>query len=211
RHLIFFAPDYNPCEDFIESTYPSARALLASIYDLLGYLCEAGTWRNIYLVGASELRRGGLLGNVSGKAVNPEILCAVDDGLLFDFMASRINPVGNFNTKIEALIVQTDRQSSFILDYNNGTLNFHQDTDDTGCRSAGIKLVLGREPLVKLIMKSATVAQLVCSRLSSVISPAGENHSDSIDYLQTLFDLIPVTDQEESQIVLPWGYKTTTV
>ena len=36
----------------------AARELLADVYTQLGYQAEAGTWRNIYLTGAQELRSG---------------------------------------------------------------------------------------------------------------------------------------------------------
>lgn len=35
-----------------------ARALLANVYDQLGYQAESGPWRDFYLSGAYELRHG---------------------------------------------------------------------------------------------------------------------------------------------------------
>ncbi|HEY9120477.1 MAG TPA: alkyl sulfatase dimerization domain-containing protein [Marinobacter sp.] len=35
-----------------------ARALLANVYDQLGYQAESGPWRDFYLTGAYELRHG---------------------------------------------------------------------------------------------------------------------------------------------------------
>ncbi len=43
---------------FADPTNVAARLLLADAYEQLGYQSEAATWRNVYLTGAQELRRG---------------------------------------------------------------------------------------------------------------------------------------------------------
>ena len=43
---------------FAEPENEGAKKWLASTYEQLGFQAEAGTWRNIYLVGAKELREG---------------------------------------------------------------------------------------------------------------------------------------------------------
>jgi len=47
NHLVFAQPDNR-----------EARELLAATYDQLGYQAESGPWRDVYLTGALELRRG---------------------------------------------------------------------------------------------------------------------------------------------------------
>ena len=48
--LVFAAPD---------DTHSVARDMLADTLEQLGYQAESGSWRNVYLSGAQELRRGG--------------------------------------------------------------------------------------------------------------------------------------------------------
>src|SRR5690606_5646181 len=43
---------------FAEPGRADARALLADVYDQLGYRAESGPWRDVYLTGAHELRHG---------------------------------------------------------------------------------------------------------------------------------------------------------
>ncbi|MEM9256707.1 MAG: alkyl sulfatase dimerization domain-containing protein [Pseudomonadota bacterium] len=43
---------------FAEPSNSAARELLAQTYDQLGYQAESGPWRDVYLTGALELRRG---------------------------------------------------------------------------------------------------------------------------------------------------------
>ena len=47
NHLVFAQPNN-----------ADARLLLAQTYDQMGYLAESGPWRDVYLTGALELRRG---------------------------------------------------------------------------------------------------------------------------------------------------------
>jgi alkyl sulfatase BDS1-like metallo-beta-lactamase superfamily hydrolase len=43
---------------FAQPDQEAAREQLAAIYTRLGFESEAGTWRNMYLTGAQELRKG---------------------------------------------------------------------------------------------------------------------------------------------------------
>ena len=45
-------------EDGILRELRTTKNMLADVYTQLGYRAEAGTWRNIYLTGAQELRHG---------------------------------------------------------------------------------------------------------------------------------------------------------
>ena len=47
NQLVFAAPEN-----------ADAREALARVYDQLGYQAESGPWRDVYLTGALELRRG---------------------------------------------------------------------------------------------------------------------------------------------------------
>lgn len=47
NHLVFAEPENK-----------SAKNLLASAYDQLGYQSESGPWRDVYLTAALELRHG---------------------------------------------------------------------------------------------------------------------------------------------------------
>ncbi|PWY72451.1 beta-lactamase domain-containing protein [Aspergillus sclerotioniger CBS 115572] len=73
---------------FSDPTNDKAKEALAGIYQTLGYGAENGTWRNIYLTGAKELR-GEVQGGVNKMA--PETLFAFSLDQLMDTMAIRLD------------------------------------------------------------------------------------------------------------------------
>lgn len=76
---------------FADPNNETARKWLASTYEQLGFQAEAGTWRNIYLVGAKELREGNSKDN-SIASSNARVLNTIPALDLFDAMATRFNP-----------------------------------------------------------------------------------------------------------------------
>ena len=57
---------------FADASNQEARDLAADAYEQLGYLAESATWRNAYLYGAFELRRG-TAKSLSGNIARPGI------------------------------------------------------------------------------------------------------------------------------------------
>ena len=76
---------------FADPADEAAKKWLASTYEQLGFQAEAGTWRNIYLVGAKELREGNIVKN-SISTANAKVLSGIPAVDLFDAMATRFNP-----------------------------------------------------------------------------------------------------------------------
>jgi alkyl sulfatase BDS1-like metallo-beta-lactamase superfamily hydrolase len=79
RHLVFAEP-----------LNREARLLLADAYEQLGYQAEAGTWRNVYLQGAFELRNG-LPRGPSLSSASPDTVRAMPPEAVFDYLAVRLN------------------------------------------------------------------------------------------------------------------------
>ena len=102
---------------FADSSNELARQWLASAYEQLGFQAEAGTWRNIYLVGAKELREGNK-GRETVSSSNAKVLNNIPAVDLFDAIATRFNPAkmqGNGG------IIQfsfPDRKEEVIVDLN---------------------------------------------------------------------------------------------
>jgi alkyl sulfatase BDS1-like metallo-beta-lactamase superfamily hydrolase len=67
-----------------------ARALGADALEQLGYAAESATWRNAYLLGALELRRG--QPPAAARApVSPDVVRAMSLELLFDYLGVRLD------------------------------------------------------------------------------------------------------------------------
>ncbi|WP_329204706.1 MBL fold metallo-hydrolase [Streptomyces sp. NBC_00683] len=78
---------------FAEPEHAAARELQIATYEQLGFAQENGTWRNIYLTGAKELREAGRdrpRTGAPGKE-SVDMLAALDTGQIFQSMAVRID------------------------------------------------------------------------------------------------------------------------
>lgn len=73
---------------FADDKNAAARKELISVYTTLGYGCENGSWRNIYLTGAYELEHGP---QAAVNAMSLESLMSVDLDELFDVVAINVD------------------------------------------------------------------------------------------------------------------------
>ncbi|GAB1645316.1 alkyl/aryl-sulfatase [Krasilnikovia sp. MM14-A1259] len=75
---------------FTDPTNTAARELQADALEQLGYQCENGTWRSLYLSGAHELRNGVFHG-VELTVATPDTIRAMSLDLYFDYLGIRLN------------------------------------------------------------------------------------------------------------------------
>lgn len=102
----------------------AAREKLADIYTQLGFQSEAGTWRNIYLTGAQELRNDPL--KLPPVSLSPDVLQATPTTMLLDFAAVRINPEKAAARAFKINIDLTDRNERHLVTVANGVLIHEQ-------------------------------------------------------------------------------------
>ncbi|GLF93238.1 alkyl/aryl-sulfatase [Streptomyces yaizuensis] len=78
---------------FAEPEHEAARLLQIATYEKLGFAQENGTWRNIYLTGAKELREAGQERRPTGAPgkESVDMLAALTTGQLFESMAVRLD------------------------------------------------------------------------------------------------------------------------
>jgi alkyl sulfatase BDS1-like metallo-beta-lactamase superfamily hydrolase len=98
----------------------AARDLLAGVYTQLGYQSEAGTWRNIYLTGAQELRDGAL--KLPPLSMSPDVLAATPADMLLDVVAVRINPEKALAAPMTINLVLTDVNETHLVTIRNGVM-----------------------------------------------------------------------------------------
>jgi alkyl sulfatase BDS1-like metallo-beta-lactamase superfamily hydrolase len=111
---------------FADPENQEARALQADVLEQLGYQSEAGTWRNLYLTGAKELRDGVLDIPFEGSA-GPDSVKAMTLELLFNFLGVKLNGPNAGNKKITLNMVFTDTGEKATLELVNGSLNHSLD------------------------------------------------------------------------------------
>ncbi|XOV84427.1 MAG: alkyl/aryl-sulfatase [bacterium] len=147
NHVVFADADNKP-----------ARQWLASTYEQLGFQAEAGTWRNIYLVGAKELRDGNV-DQATLSSGNANVLNNIPAVDLFDAMATRFNPqkmqgsggIIQFSFPERNEVVSVDLTESYM---------FPRDGVNAG---ATAQVTISRTDFTTLLMGEATPAALIQS------------------------------------------------
>jgi alkyl sulfatase BDS1-like metallo-beta-lactamase superfamily hydrolase len=159
-----------------------ARELLASAYTQMGYQSEAGTWRNIYLTGAQELRDG--VTPSPALSFNPTVLAATPTRMLLDFLAVRINAERALERPFSLRVELTDFKESHLLTVRNGVLIHEQDVADAAdatvrlARPALLMTLFAGAPVAPLIEQGAIVIDgdaALYERLTSLVDPLDPN------------------------------------
>ncbi len=88
----------------------------------MGYQAESGPWRNFYLSGAKELREGVKKVGAPNTA-SPDTLRAMDMGLLFDYMAMRLNGPKAEGKSMKLNWRFTDTGEQYVLELENAALS----------------------------------------------------------------------------------------
>lgn len=105
---------------FADANNTQAKELLASVFTQLGYQAEAGTWRNMYLTGAQELRDGVL--TAPALSVSLDMIRATPTTMMLDFAAVRLNPERAAGKRIVLNIVLTDFNETHLITVENSVL-----------------------------------------------------------------------------------------
>ena len=142
---------------FADAANQPACDQLAEIYTTLGQQAEAGTWRNIYLTGAQELRHGPV--QLPAGGLSPDVLAQTTTSMLFDFAAVRVNPekaLRAFKLNIEL----TDRQETHLITVGNGVLVHEAGVSDP---SAGATIRMKRPELLMTLFAGVPYVARVAS------------------------------------------------
>ncbi|GAA5020126.1 alkyl/aryl-sulfatase [Kitasatospora paranensis] len=108
---------------FAEPEHAAARDLQADTYTRLGLAQENGTWRNIYLTGAQELRDAGQQRRAgTAHHANLDLLTALSTGQVFDTMAVRLDGPRAAAHRLLMRWEFTDTGEAWTLLVGNGVL-----------------------------------------------------------------------------------------
>ncbi|HEX4434407.1 MAG TPA: alkyl sulfatase dimerization domain-containing protein [Acidimicrobiales bacterium] len=136
---------------FADDSNMDARHLLADTYESLGFGAENGTWRNFYLQGADELRRGikPVPMDVAGAS---GLVAALSLEQLFDAIAVRINGPRCWTESFAIDWVFTDVGHTYRITLTNGVL-IHEVDPATG--SAALTVALAKPQFLQLLTGAA--------------------------------------------------------
>jgi alkyl sulfatase BDS1-like metallo-beta-lactamase superfamily hydrolase len=138
---------------FAEPGNKAARELQANTLEQLGYQSEAGTWRNLYLTGAQELRHGTPDVKLPSTASEDSIRGMSLD-LFFDYLGVRLNGAQAGGTDVTLNWVFTDTKEQVLLRLSNGALSHVIGRTDDG---ADATITLTRAALNRFILGQTTL------------------------------------------------------
>lgn len=149
NHLVFAEPDNR-----------AARELQADALEQLGYQSESAIWRNAYLSGARELRLGVKAASLAPQS--PELLQALSNEMVFDFLAVRLDHAKTDGLKVGINIAFTDSGENYALELSNSVLNntrgrvlARPDVSLTLTRAALFQMLVAKVPLPQLLQSGA--------------------------------------------------------
>jgi len=123
---------------FAEPKNLKAKALLAKVYDQLGYQSESAPWRDFYLTGAYELRHGSPDEGIN-PAIMKEVLLYTPVEKFFDSMAVNLNGPEAEGKLMSVKIHFTDLDEYFLLSLENAVLR-HEESDSNAPADATLHL-----------------------------------------------------------------------
>lgn len=153
-----WAAELNNHAVFADPRDEGAKLLQADILEQLGYQAESAIWRNEYLMAARELRHG--VSPATHSTVSPELLQAMDLGMLFDLLSIRLD-----HQKVDSLHLGIGMEFSdiaevYALELSNSVLNH---TKGRRLAHADLTVRTTTTALFRLVTKSATLAELVAA------------------------------------------------
>mgnify|MGYP000866846695 FL=1 len=105
---------------FADPANEQAKNWLAASYEQQGYQAEAGTWRNVFLQAAHELRNG--VPQPRLDVAGAGVIRAVPTANLMDALAARFNPSKSTRPNTTIQLVFTDRNENVALHVDESVL-----------------------------------------------------------------------------------------
>jgi alkyl sulfatase BDS1-like metallo-beta-lactamase superfamily hydrolase len=172
---------------FADPKNQAARNLEADALEQLGYQSEAATWRNIYLVGAKELREGLPKPGISPQAT--DVVRGMTNELLFDFIAVRLNHQAVDGHIFGIDMVFTDSDEQWALELSNSVLN---NTKGRVLKAPDLTMRLTRQALLGMLLQKKPLADLV---QSGAVKVEGDTRAwttlmENVQTFNPVFDIV---------------------
>ncbi|MEW1549966.1 alkyl/aryl-sulfatase [Streptomyces tsukubensis] len=163
---------------FTDPGHQSARELQADTFEQLGYGAENGTWRNVYLSGATELRHGSF--GTPTRTNAPDVIAHLSAEMLFDALAIQVDGPRAWDEHLGIDVALTDTGERYRLTLANGVLTH---TSATQSEPADVTITTVRAALPALAAGALTAPELhaagialegdasVLDRLAAVLDP----------------------------------------
>jgi alkyl sulfatase BDS1-like metallo-beta-lactamase superfamily hydrolase len=149
---------------FAEPEHIGARELQAETYERLGFAQENGTWRNIYLTGAKELREAGQEIRTVGApgAESVDMLSGLSTGQIFESMAVRLDGPRAAAHRLLLRWEFTDTDEVWTLLVGNGVLTPIRG-DAPGAEAPHLTLRLERSTLDQVLAQRTSFTEAIAT------------------------------------------------
>jgi alkyl sulfatase BDS1-like metallo-beta-lactamase superfamily hydrolase len=144
---------------FAEPDNKEAKNLEADALEQMGYQAENGTWRNIYLVGAYELRNGIPRGR--GTTASPDTLRAMSIDMVFDYLGITLDGPKADGKSLVLNWNFTDTNSKYAVTLHNSALTYLSDSQNA---NANATITLTKADLLRVMLGQSTFEKEVQSR-----------------------------------------------
>jgi alkyl sulfatase BDS1-like metallo-beta-lactamase superfamily hydrolase len=176
---------------YAEPDNTDAKALLADVFEQLGYQQESPSVRNSFLAAALELRSGIPRGAVPAVS-SPDVLRALTTEMFFDYLAIRMDASKVEDVAFTANIRHPDTDEELVVELSHATL-----TTQVGFQSdeATVTIVVDRADLERVMLSEITLADLLGSGAAEVDGDLGgmQRLIESLVDFELLFELLPGT------------------
>ncbi|MFE0581051.1 alkyl sulfatase C-terminal domain-containing protein [Streptomyces sp. NPDC058874] len=142
---------------FADPSNADARTLQAAALEQLGYGSENGTWRNAYLMGALELRDGGV--GTPTATTSPDVLAALTLDQLFDSLAIRIDGPNSWDASLAIRWNINGHDEPTTLRLHNGVLT-HIAGEGPAVAAPGVTITLDEADLRVVLLGTADLEKL---------------------------------------------------
>lgn len=166
---------------FADPTNEAAKTLQASTFEQLGYGAENGTWRNVYLMGAYELRNGNV--GTPTAASSPTMLAAVTVEQVFDALSLRLDGPKAWHEKAISDWVFTEENRTVRLELRNGVLLHYPRRDGDELPPAEVTFTLTRAALIGVLLAGQDIGKALESGAITI-----DGDAQSFMKLVSLFD-----------------------
>lgn len=150
---------------YAEPTNKLARELLAKTYDQLGFQTANATWRNFYLTGAQELRRGVDKSLPVAQTVSIDVINTMPIEMLFDYLAIKLNGPKAAQTPLLFDIKLPDIQQVYTIEIKNGVLHARKALISKPSKT---QISITRSDLNQLITNQVTLEELAKDKKMSI-------------------------------------------
>ncbi len=133
---------------FADPENKAARLLCADALEQLGYQAESGTWRNVYLSGALELRNGNTDNNDNRATSSGELMKSMTSKMLFDYMGIVLDKEALAEDNFSINFNLTDTNEKYEIKVNNGVILQFKDKQS---KDADLTVTTAKDALMLIV------------------------------------------------------------